>query len=234
MKQIISNTSFRVFSCSISISISFFILLVFSGIAAQAQSALPELSVSGFRLGEEAENAKRLQKFSPCYDEQTGQPKYLFYNEYGTQVLALTALSKERPFLLVRLEVFAVGKSYQQKHYQLKDTAFFVTESGFFIGERPSTTSMLFAVANVTGAKDVIGKKGAPQSDEKDDKTRTIFYRFNTAGDSVAGGAQFKEAALGAAPISTEFYKAEYRFIKNRLRRFSFSIDAASLKTPKF
>ena len=234
MKQIISNTSFRVFSCSISIPISFFILLVFSNIAAQAQSALPELSVSGFRLGEEAENAKRLQKFSPRYDEQTGQPKYLFYNEYGTQVLALTALSKERPFLLVRLEVFAVGKFYQQKHYQLKDTAFFVTESGFFIGERPSTTSMLFAVANVTGEKDVIGKKGAPHSDEKDDKTRTIFYRFNTAGDTVSGGAQFKEAALGAASISTEFYKAEYRFIKNRLRRFSFSIDAASLKTPKF
>lgn len=234
MKNIFSKTSSRVFSFSISVSVSFFILLVFSAAAAQTQSAAPELSVSGFRLGEEVENAKRLQNFSPRFDEQTGQPKYLFYNEYGTQVLSLTALSKERPFLLIRLEVFAVGKSYQQKHYQLKDTAFFVTESGFFIGERPSATSMLFAVANVTGTKDVIGKKGAPQSDEKDGKTRTIFYRLNAAGGSVAGQAQFKETSIGSTSASAEFYKAEYRFVKNRLRRFSFSIDAASLKSPKF
>ncbi|HEX8639075.1 MAG TPA: hypothetical protein VF692_13485 [Pyrinomonadaceae bacterium] len=226
MKNIISKTSFRFFF--------FFILLVISVAFAKAQTARPELSVSGFRLGEETENAKRLQSFSPRYDEETGQPKYLFYNEFGTQVLSLTALSKERPFLLVRIEVFAVGKSYQQKHYQLNDTGFFVTESGFFIGERPSATSMLFAVANVTGAKDVIGKKGSPQSDEKEGKARTISYRLSVAGESVAERAQFKETALGSTSASTEFYKAEYLFVKNRLRRFSFSIDAASLKIPKF
>jgi hypothetical protein len=230
MKNIVSKTSSRVFS----VSFSLFILLVFSAVAAQAKSASPELSVSGFRLGEESENAKRLQNFSPRFDEQTGQPKYLFYNEYGTQVLSLTAHSKERPFLLVGIEVFAVGKSYQQKHYQLKDTAFFVSESGFFIGERPSATSLLFAVANVTGAKDVIAKKGAPQSDEKDDETRTISYRVDAAGKPSAGQVQFKEMALGLSLASGEFYKAEYRFVKNRLRRFSFSIDAASLKIPKF
>lgn len=232
MKNIISKTRFCVFS----FSVFFFILLAFSSIAAQAQSVSPELSVSGFRLGEETENAKRLQNYSPRYDGETGQPKYLFYNEYGTQVLSLTALSKERPFLLVRLEVFAVGKSYQHKHYQLKDTGFFVTESGFFIGERPSAASMLFAVANVTEAKDVIGKKGAPQSDEKDGKARTISYRLNAAGESVAGQAQFKKASLDSppAPTSAGFYQAEYRFVKNRLRRFSFSIDASLLKTPKF
>ena len=232
MQNIISKTS----SCVFYISFSFFILLVFSGVSAQAQSVQPETSVSGFRLGDEAENAKRLQNFSPRFDDQTGQPKYLFYNEFGTQVLSLTALSKERPFLLVGIEVFAVGKSYQYKHYQLKDTGFFVTESGFFIGERPSAGSMIFGVANVTGAKDVIGKKGAPATDEKDGKARTISYRLNAAGESVAGQAQFKNAALGATPAqnSVGFYKAEYRFVNNRLRRFSFSIDASSLKTPKF
>lgn len=232
MQNIISVTSSRFFY----ISFFFFSLLVFSDVSAHAQSVQPELSVSGFRLGDEADNAKRLQNYSPRFDEQTGQPKYLFYNEFGTQVLSLTAHSKERPFLLVRLEVFAVGKSYQHKHYQLKDTGFFVTESGFFIGERPSAGSMIFGVANVTGAKDVIEKKGAPAADEKDGKARTISYRLDAAGESAAGGTQFKDAALGATPAQTfaGFYKAEYRFVNNRLRRFSFSIDASSLKIPKF
>ena len=228
MKNIISKTSFR--------SFSIFLLLVLSFASAQAQTAQPELSVSGFRLGDETENAKRLQSYSPRYDAETGQPKYFFYNEYGTQVLSLTALSKERPFLLVGIEVFAVGKTYRERHYQLKDTGFFVTESGFFIGEKPSATSMIFAVANVTGTKDVIGKKGTPTADEKDDKTRTISYRINASGETSSGQAQFKEASLDStnAQNSSEFYKSEYRFVKNRLRRFSFSIDAASLKTPKF
>lgn len=227
MKNIISKTSFR--------SFSIFILLVLSFVSAQSQTAAPELSVSGFRLGEEIENAKRLQNYSPRYDAETGQPKYFFYNEYGTQVLALTAMSKERPFLLVGIEVFAVGKSYQQKHFQLKETAFFVSESGFFIGEKPSATSMIFAVANVTGTKDVIAKKGTPSADEKTDKVRTLSYRVNVSGE-IAGQTQFRETSLNApsAPDFSQFYKAEYRFVKNRLQRFSFFIDASLLKAPKF
>jgi hypothetical protein len=228
MKNIISKTSFR--------SFSIFLLLVLTFASAQAQTALPELGVSGFRLGEETENAKRLQNYSPRYDAETGQPKYFFYNEYGTQVLALTALSKERPYLLVGIEVFTVGKSYQQKHFQLKETAFFVSESGFFIGEKPSATSMIFAVANVTGAKDVIGKKGTPSDDEKNDKTRTLSYQISVSGEQTVEQAQFKEASLNstAAQTSYRFYKAEYRFVKNRLQRFSFSIDVSLFKTPKF
>lgn len=228
MKNILLETNFRIFS--------FFLLLMFSFAAAQAQTAQPELSVSGFRLGEETENAKRLQNYSPRFDEKTGQPKYFFYNEYGTQVLSLTALSKEQPFLLVAIEVFSVGKSYQQKHYQLKDTGFFVTESGFFIGERPSATSMLFAVANVTGAKDVIAKKGEPTTDAKNEKERTISYQINVAGAAFAGKTQFQETALASdlPKTSPGFYQAEYRFVKNRLRRFSFAVDASLLKTPKF
>lgn len=226
MKLNIFNTNFRVFS--------FLFLLILSFAAAHAQTAQPELNVSGFRLGDETENAKRLQKYSPRYDEQTGQPKYLFYNEYGTQVLSLTALSKERPFLLVGIEVFAVGKSYQQKHFQLKDTSFFVSESGFFIGERPSATSMIFAVANVTGAKDVIDKKGAPDSDETSGKARTISYRLKTNGEKAVEQTPFKTAALADNETQSPFYRAEYHFVKNRLRRFSISLDAASFKAPKF
>lgn len=227
MKTIFLETNFRIFS--------FFLLLMLSFATARAQTAQPELSVSGFRLGEETENAKRLQNYSPRFDEQTGQPKYFFYNEYGTQVLSLTALSKEQPFLLVAIEVFSVGKSYRQKHYQLKDTGFFVTESGFFIGERPSATSMLFAVANVTGAKDVIAKKGAPTTDAKNDKERTISYRIDAAG-AVFAGHRFQAAALAAdlPEKSKSFYQAEYHFVKNRLRRFSFAVDASLLKAPKF
>jgi hypothetical protein len=227
MKNIISKTSFR--------SFSIFLLLVLSFASAQAQTAQPELGIGGFRLGEETENARRLQNYSPLYDAETGQPKYFFYNEYGTQVLSLTALSKERPFLLVGIEVFAVGKFYQQKHFQLKDTAFFVSESGFFIGEKPSATSMIFAVANVTEAKDVIGKKEAPSADEKNGKTRKLSYQVSVSGESTVEQAQFKEASLNstAAQNYSQFYKAEYRFVKNRLQRFSFSIDASLFKTPK-
>ena len=72
MKNIISKTSFR--------SFSIFLLLVLSFASAQAQTAQPELGVGGFRLGEETENARRLQNYSPRYDAETGQPKYFFYN----------------------------------------------------------------------------------------------------------------------------------------------------------
>jgi hypothetical protein len=185
----------------------------------QTPAVKAELSVAGFRLGDEETAKTTLQNYSPRYDNELKQPKYYFYNEYGTQVMAITTLSRERPFLVVGIEVFAVGESYLNKHFQLKEFNSFGSGLGFFIGEKPSATSLIFAVANVTGAKEVIKKLGAPEADEKADKIRTLRYRISEVNDLKAGEAKSKGVNFGA-------YSAQYRFVKNRLRRFSIAVEA--------
>lgn len=176
-----------------------FVLIV--GLSTFAQVA-PEKTVAGFSLLQNEEAAKTaLQGYSPRYETDTALPKYFFYNEYGNQVLVLTASSRERPHLIVGIEVFGVDQTYQKKHYQLKSIGAFMSESGFFLGDRASAGSMIFGVPNRTGAKDVIKKKGAPQSDVKNGKIRTLRYDNRDA--------------------QTGRYTAEYQFYKNRLSRFS-------------
>ena len=197
-------------------------ILSFSAVSnySQTPAVKAELSVAGFKLGDEDAAKMTLQNYSPRYDNELKQPKYYFYNEYGTQVMAITTLSKERPFLVVGIEVFAVGESYLNKHFQLKEFNSFGSGLGFFIGEKPSATSLIFAVANVTGPKEVIKKLGAPEADEKDNKTRTLRYRISEVNDLKARGAKNKNVNFGA-------YTAQYRFVKNRLRRFSIAVEAS-------
>lgn len=197
-------------------------ILSFSAVSnhSQTPAAKAELSVAGFRLGDEDAAKATLQSYSPRYDNELKQPKYYFYNEYGTQVMAITTLSKERPFLVVGIEVFAVGETYLNKHFQLKEFNSFGSGLGFFIGEKPSATSLIFAVANVTGAKEVIKKLGAPEADEKSDKTRTLRYRISEVNDLKARETKSKGVNFGA-------YTAQYRFVKNRLRRFSIAVEAS-------
>lgn len=208
-------------SKSVFMTLAFFVLTIIGGssVSAQKAPAAPELCVAGFCLGagEEAVKAK-LQGFSPRYDNERRQPKYFFYNEYGNQVLAVTALSKERPFLIVGVEVFAVDESYQTKHYQMKDTAAFTTESGFFIGLRPSTGSMIFGVPNSSGPKEIIKKKGQPDSDEKPEKFRILRYKLAAVEELETPDAKAKNIAFGA-------YTAEYRFYKNSLRHLIIAVD---------
>lgn len=192
-------------------------------ILSQTPAAKPELSVAGFRLGDEDAAKKILQSYSPRYDNELSQPKYFFYNEYGTQVMAITCYSKERPFLVVGIEVFAVGESYQNKHFQMKGINSFVSESGFFIGAKPSATSLIFAVPNVTGAKNVIKNLGTPETDEKSDKNvRVLRFRSN----------EIKELKTSEAVKGINFgaYTAQFRFVKDRLRRFSIAVEAAAAK----
>lgn len=180
----------------------------------------PELSVAGFKLGGDEEAAKeKLKGYSPRYDNDQSQPKYFFYNEFGTQVMEITGLSREHPYLVVGIEVFAVGETYQKKHYQMKGVNSFVSESGFYIGEKPSATSLIFAVPNVTGAKDVIGKIGSPSSDEKEEKkVRVLNYQLNQVEELEKLDAKNKA-------VNFNRYTAKYRFVKNRLRRFSIAIE---------
>lgn len=195
-----------------------FALLAFAAAAAVAQTArtAPELGVANLRLGAEETNKAILQTYSPRYDNDAHQPKYIFYNGYGNQVMAVTAYSKERPFLVTVIEVFAVGESYQKTHYQMKETNYFTSESGFFLGARQSATSMIFAVPNVTSPKEVIKKKGQPDADEKDGKARVLRYRF----DAV------KELNAPDAKMNFGAYTAEYRFVNNKLNRFVIAVNA--------
>lgn len=222
---------------------AFLVFSTFSGISAAAQTArpAPELVVNGFRLGGDEESAKKiLQNYSPRYDNELGQPKYFFYNQYGNQVMTLTGYSKERPFLIVAAEVFGVGKSYQARHFQMKDKSYFETESSFFIGTRPSASSMIFGVANMIGPKDVTSKKGAPDADEKDGKTRILRYSFNAPAMAETQKVKLQTSSVkSSAPTNSPLpvfgsYKAEYHFVKNQLRRFVIAIETGELAAPIF
>lgn len=190
--------------------------------AAQAEEK-PELSVHGLRLGDEESAKTVLQNYSPRYDNAVNRPKYFFYNGYGNQVMCVTAHSRERPFLVVGIEVYAVGESYRKKHFQMKETNSFISESGFFIGARASAASLIFAIPNVTEPKEVIKKKGLPQADEKSDKVRTLRYQINAVVELEEREAKFKDIDFGE-------YAAEYRFYKNKLSRFSIAVNAADAK----
>lgn len=206
---------------SVVFAIAFFALIIIADTSARSQTTQsePEQCVAGFCLGQDEASAKALlQGYSPRYDNERQLPKYFFYNEYGNQVMSITAYSKERPYLIVGIEMFAVDQSYQTKHYQMKNTAAFTTESGFFLGLRPSTTSMIFGVPNSTGPKEVIKKKGQPAIDEKPDKLRILRYKFGEVKKLEAPDNKPKDINFGA-------YTAEYRFYKNNLRRLILAVD---------
>jgi len=206
-------------SKSVIFAITLFTLTILADVNLRAQTArpAPEKCVAAFCLGgDEAAAKTKLQGFSPRYDNPLHQPKYFFYNEYGNQVMSVTGYSKERPYLIVGIEAFAVDDSYQTKHFQMKDTAAFTTESGFFIGLRPSTSSMIFGIPNETGPKEVIKKKGQPDFDQKPDKFRIVRYKLGETEKSSA--PMPKNVKLGS-------YTAEYRFYKNNLRHFIIALD---------
>jgi hypothetical protein len=201
----------------------FITLTSFNAVAfSQTVRPAPDLSVAGIRLGDEESAKIILQNYSPRYNNDLQRPMYFFYNGYGNQVMSVTAYSREHPFLVVAIEVVAVGDSYQKKHFQMKEVKSFMTDSGFFIGERPSVTSMMFAIPNVTAPKDVIKKKGEPDADEKTEKERTLRYQFNGG----AEGLNARETNLKSVNFAS--YKAEYHFVKNRLRRFRIAADVAT------
>ncbi len=219
---------------SVIFTVAYFTIIISANIStfSQAARAEPELCAAGFCIGENEATVKtKLEGFSPRYDNEMRQPKYFFYNEYGNQVMSITAYSKERPHLIVGIEVFAVDESYQKKHFQMKNTAAFTTESGFFIGQRPSATSILFAVPNATGPKEVIKKKGKPEVDEKPDKLRILRYKFGEVKNSETPEAN-------SNPVNFGSYTAEYRFYKNNLRHLIITVNtnldsALNLSKPK-
>lgn len=201
-----------------SITVLCFVLIAAAGSSVFSQTYRPDLSIAGFRLGDEEAAKNVLKNYSPRYDNELGQPKYFFYNGYGNQVMSITAYSKERPFLVVAVEVFGVNESYQKKHYQLEEINSFTTESGFFIGARSSVKSVIFGGADFTVPKEVIKKIGKPEADENSGKIRTLWYKFSEVNDLETQEPKLKEINFGS-------YTAEYRFNNNKLSRFKIAVE---------
>lgn len=163
----------------------------------------PEQSIGGVKLNDEASGRAFLAGYSFRRDE-ANRPVYYFYDEYGTQVLAFTAHSPERRFLIERAEVFRVERDYKKTYYVLKDVSF-TSESGFFLGNRPSAALLIFGVPNRTSIKKLIEKKGTPDERAKNGKTETLVYNF---------------AASPAGDVAVGAYRAEYVFVGGKLDRF--------------
>lgn len=193
----------------------FFSAAIVSVSAQQTQNA-PEMSVAGVRLNDETSAEAFLGKYSSRRDEKN-RPVYYFYNGYATEVLKLTAASEKNPYLLVGAEVYAVGESYRERHFQLNKINSFATESGFFVGEKQSAKSILFGVAEKTDKEKVIKAKGKPDEIGKKEKREVLTYRLNEL-TTMQGGKEVK--------ISQ--YVAVYEFYKDKLKKFSINIEPAN------
>lgn len=167
------------------------------------QRIAPEMSISGVKLNDEASGRAFLAGYSFRRDEAR-RPVYYFYDKYGTQVLALTAYSPERRFLITAAEIFRVGRDYKKTYYVLEDVPF-QSESGFFLGDRPSAISLIFGVPNRVDVKKLIARKGMPDERAKKGKIETLRYTF---------------AATPAGDVPAGEYKAEYVFVGGKLNKF--------------
>jgi hypothetical protein len=176
---------------------------------AQGANTLPELSVAGIKLGDR-ESAKAFLNGYSLRKGADGRFAYFFYNSLGTQVMKLTAQSAEEPYFITEIEVFSVGRSYLEQHYVAKDLGAFTTESGIFIGQKASVSSVMFGVPNRIGPKDVVKKKGEPTNREKTGKDESIIYAL----------ANMK------LPAGEFDYTARYEFSKNKLKKFSLKISS--------
>jgi hypothetical protein len=181
-------------------------VLGFSALA-QEKNILPELSVAGIKLGDR-ESAKAFLNGYSLRKDADGGVAYFFYNSQGTQVMKLTAQSAEEPYFITGIEVFTVGRSYLEQHYVAKDLGTFTTESGIFIGQKASASSVIFGVPNRIGPKDVVKKKGEPSKQEKTGKDETIIYAL----------ANMK------LPAGEFDYSARYEFSKSKLKKFTLKI----------
>jgi hypothetical protein len=176
---------------------------------AQEKNVLPELSVAGVKLADKESAKAFLSGYSPRKTDD-GRAVYYFYNEFGTQVMKLTAESSDDPFFITEIEVFSVGAGYQNQHYVAKDFGVFSTENNIFIGSKQSASSMIFGAANRTGPKEVLRKKGTPSKQEKTGESEIITYDL---------------AKIKLSDGEFDYY-ARFEFSKSRLKKFILRITA--------
>ncbi len=183
-----------------------------------AQSSVPEISVNGVKLGDRATGRAFLTTYLPTTDDQ-GRAAYFFYNDLANQIWKLTAASFDDPFMIVEMEVFTVGRSYQKPHNQLRKVGHFVTESKIFVGKKESITSALLGEGLASdmrfGPKDLIKRKGEPTSRAAEGDRDVLTYA--SAGLELTDENGAKE----------QFdYSARYEFKEKRLKRFVLKISA--------
>jgi len=215
MKKINSELSKKIFSGRAFLPFIIALFLVSAGYSVNAQEAknAPEMTVAGVRLLDEGSGKAFLEKYTPRRDEKN-RPVYYFYNEYATEVLKLTAVSEQKPFLIVGAEVYAVGESYRERHFQLNKIPSFATESGFFVGVRQSAKSLLFGVADKTDKEKLTKAKGKPDEIGKKEKREVLTYRLNEL-----------TAMRGDKAVQILQYVAVYEFYKDKLKKFSINIE---------
>lgn len=196
------------------------IVLFVSGINAQNNvKTTPDITVAKIELGNRQKAKDFFAKgYSPRKGDD-GRPEYYFYNEFGTEVMKVVGASFDDANFITEIEVFAVGRSYQNKHFYLKDTSYFTTESDIFIGYRQSIASMLtfpgVTRRDIIGPKDVIKSLGEPATRTAPEKDREVFI-YQIPNVKVAG--EYGEFD----------YEAQYKFYKRKLKRFSLKIIPAN------
>ena len=212
------------FAVLLSLVVIFQISFV-SFVKAQESKVKPDFSVIGIELGNR-EKAKAFlsQGYSPRKGED-GRPTYYFYNEWGSQVMKLTADSFEDQYFITEIEVFAVGQTYQERHFQAEKIKFFETESNIFIGFKQSAMYFIAAVKNVgsrntIGPKDVVEIKGEPSERTKIDEKREVIT-YNLTNITLPGDN------------SNVDYQAEYEFYKKELKKFKLKIITDETKKEK-
>lgn len=195
-------------------------LIVFS-VSALAQST-PEMSVNGIKLGDRTSARSFLTTYLPTTDDQ-GRASYFFYNDLANQIWKLTAASFDDPFMIVELEVFTVGASYQKPHNQLQKVGSFVTESKIFVGKKGSVASAILgdALASDTrvGPKSLVKKKGEPTRRAAEGERNVMIYEVPNI-----------EIADEKGEKSRYDYTGRYEFRDNRLKRFVLSIRPVAAK----
>ncbi len=184
-------------------------LMAVLGFSAAAQKT-PDFSVAGVRLGDRASAREFLEGYSARRDAEN-RPVFMFYNKNGTEVLKFVAVSEEDSYFIIEIEIFTVGRSYQERFYIANKFDSFETENGIFLGLRQSATSLIFGIPNRIGPKDLVKKKGEPKARGKKDKRDVLSYE--TIGVEIANEANKFN------------YSASYEFYKSTLKKISLKIS---------
>ncbi len=205
--------------------IIFQFIFVFSAVAQDSNEMKPELSVAGIELGnrKSAENFLK-EGYSPRV-ENDGRVSYYFYNKWATQVMRLSAPSIEDKYFITEIEVFRIGRSYQERHFHTEEIKYFSTESGVFIGFKQSAGYLIAGIKNAGATNEIKPKtlikiQGEPtEKVETDKKYETLSYSF-------------PNVKLNDEEESVN-YEAEYEFYKDKLKRFKLTFASNKEKLAK-
>jgi hypothetical protein len=204
----------RLLKIAVALFLTFSIKTI--GILAQGPPTTPaNLTVAGVKLGDRNSAKAFLAGYQPRTSD--GFPTYYFYNKYATSVMKLTASSFEDPYFVTKIEVFAVGKDYKDRHFYLDNIGYFETESGIYIGSRQSGRGMAASLiigipyplgVNSINPKDIVRKNGEPSERSKSGDAELLDYRLDTINLNGENVAKFG-------------YAARFEFHKRKLQRYS-------------